>query len=157
MKILVLSDTHFRKGYSLNDKFIKELSDSEMIIHCGDFVSLEFYNFLSSGNKLVAVRGNNDYSLSDKLPMERKIEIEGFKIAITHGHLVSLNKIHYKFPDSDIILYGHEHHPAVERYKEQLILSPGSLTSNRYVNYNSFMTLELKNGSEPVIEIHQID
>ena len=157
MKILVLSDTHFRKGYSLNDKFIKELLNSEMIIHCGDFVSLEFYNFLNSSSKLIAVKGNNDYSLSNDLPWERKVEIEGFKIAITHGHLVSPNNIHYKFPDSDIILYGHEHHPAVERYKEQFILSPGSLTSNRYVNYNSFLTLELKNGSEPVIEIHQID
>ena len=157
MKILVLSDTHFRKGYSLNDKFIKELSDSDMVIHCGDFVNLEFYNFLNSSGKLIAVKGNNDYSLSNDLPNERNIDIEGFKVAITHGHLVRLSDIHYKYPDSDIILYGHEHHPAIERFEKQLILSPGSLTSNRYVNYNSFMTLELVKSSDPVIKIHKID
>ena len=156
MKILVLSDTHFRNSYSLDSKFLKELSNSEMIIHCGDFVSLEFYKFLKSSKRLVAVKGNNDYSLSGKLSLEEEIEIEGFKIAITHGHLISINNLHYKYPDSDIIIYGHEHHPSIEKYGKKLILSPGSLTSNRYVDYNSFMTLELNRDSEPIIKLHQL-
>ena len=157
MKILVLSDTHFRKGYSLDSKFIEELSNSEMVIHCGDFVNLEFYNFLNSSGKLVAVRGNNDYSLPSNLPLERNIEVEGFKIAITHGHLVRINNIHYKYPDSDIILYGHEHHPSIEKYKDKLILSPGSLTSNRYVDHNTFMTLNLDRDSEPIVKLHKLN
>ena len=156
MKIIILSDTHFRKGYSLDSKFIEELSNSEMIIHCGDFVNLEFYNFLSSSKRLVAVRGNNDYSLSSVLSYDRHIEIEGFKIAVTHGHRVKIENIHYAYPDSDIIFYGHEHHPSIEKYDKKLILSPGSLTSNRYVDYNSFMTIELNKNTEPVIKIHQI-
>lgn len=155
MKIIVLSDSHFRKGYSLDSKFIEELSNSEMIIHCGDFVNIEFYKFLNSSKKLVAVKGNNDYLLTD-LPLERNIEIEGFKISITHGHLVPIGNIHYKYPDSDIILYGHEHHPSIEKFENKLILSPGSLTSNRYVNYNSFMTIELNRNTDPVIKLHQI-
>ena len=138
MKILVLSDTHFRKGYSLNDKFIEELSNSDMVIHCGDFVSSEFYNFLNSSGKLVAVKGNNDYSLSNDLPLERNVEIEGFKIAITHGHLVSLNNIHYKYPDSDIILYGHEHHPTIERFEKQLDSRCTYIFS--FISYSLFLT-----------------
>ena len=157
MKILVLSDTHFRKGYSLDSKFIEELSNSEMVIHCGDFINLEFYNFLNSSGKLVAVKGNNDYSLPSDLPFERNIEVEGFKIAITHGHLVRIGNIHYKYPNSDIILYGHEHHPSIEKYKDKLILSPGSLTSNRYVDYNSFLTLDLNRDSEPLVKFHKLN
>ncbi len=156
MKIIILSDTHFRKGYSLDSKFIEELSNSEMIIHCGDFVSPEFYDFLKSSKRLVAVRGNNDYSLSSVLSYDENFEIEGFKIAVTHGHRVRIDNIHYAYPDSDIIFYGHEHHPSIEKYENKLILSPGSLTSNRYVDYNSFMTMELNKNTEPVIKIHQI-
>lgn len=156
MKIIILSDSHFRKGYSLESKFIEELSDSDLIIHCGDFVNKEFYDFLNSSKKLVAVRGNNDYLLSSILSYDEHIEVEGFKIAITHGHRVSLENIHYAYPESDIILYGHEHHPSVEKFENKLILSPGSLTSNRYVNFNSFMTLVLNKNSEPIIKIHQI-
>lgn len=156
MKIIILSDTHFRKGYSLNNKFLEELSNSEMIIHCGDFVNMEFYEFLNSAKKLIAVRGNNDYYLSAVLEYEENIEVENFKISVTHGHRTNLANLHYAFPDSDIIIYGHEHHPAIEKYEKKLILSPGSLTSNRYVNYNSFMTMELNKNTEPVIKIHQI-
>ncbi|MBN2790578.1 MAG: metallophosphoesterase [Candidatus Delongbacteria bacterium] len=156
MKIIILSDTHFRKGYSLSNKFIEELSDSDTIIHCGDFVSLEFYNFLNSSKQLIAVRGNNDYSLSSILSYEETFDIEGYKISVTHGHRYRLENIHYAFPDSDIIFYGHEHHPSIEKYENKLILSPGSLTSNRYVGYNSFMTVELNKNTEPVVKLHQI-
>ena len=156
MKIIVLSDTHFRKGYSLNDKFIKELSDSDRIIHCGDFVNSEFYNFLNASSKLIAVRGNNDYSIANLLPTERNIYLEGFKITIIHGHLVNIENLHYKYPNSDIIIYGHLHHPSIEQYNGKLIISPGSLTSNRYVAYNSFMTMSLNRNQLPVIKIHKL-
>jgi uncharacterized protein len=144
-----MSDTHFRKGFSLESEVLEHLRDSDAVIHCGDFVSIEFYNFLISSGKLIGVRGNNDHLLRDLLPEEQRVNLEGYRIAVTHGHLVPEGSIHYRYPDADIIIYGHSHHPSIERFEGKLILSPGSLTANRYVDYNSFMTINLVRGTVP--------
>lgn len=153
MNIVIMSDTHFSRGFSLDNNVLKHISESEKIIHCGDFTSLEFYNFLNSSNKLVAVRGNNDHKLNELLGTEIKIELQGFKIAILHGHYVKLENLHHKYSDSDIIIFGHTHHPSIENVEDQLIINPGSLTSNRYVDYNSFMVMKLNEGQKPVVNI----
>lgn len=153
MNIVIMSDTHFSQGFSLDSAILKHISDAEMIIHCGDFTSPEFYNFLKTSKKLVAVRGNNDHKLADMLGTEEKIELEGFKIVIIHGHYVRLENLHRKYSDSDIIVFGHTHHPSIENIEEQLIINPGSLTSNRYIDYNTFMVLNLNAGQKPVVNI----
>ncbi len=64
----------------------------------------------------------------------------------------------------DIIIFGHLHDPFHEEInlnitktnKIQYILSPGSFTQNRYVNYNSYMTMELSEGNKPKIELKKI-
>jgi uncharacterized protein len=152
-----MSDTHFRKGFSLCGTVLEYLKISDAVIHCGDFVSREFYDFLNSSGKLIAVRGNNDSELKDILEAEKRTEIAGFKIAVTHGHLISGSNIHLRYPDSDIIIYGHEHHPSIEKYENKLILSPGSLTANRYVDYNSFMMISLEDGLVPSAEIIKLN
>ncbi|MBU4486131.1 MAG: YfcE family phosphodiesterase [Candidatus Delongbacteria bacterium] len=153
MKILIMSDTHFRHSYYFGKIVLEHLSNSDMIIHCGDFTSLEFYNFLNSSKKLVAVKGNNDRQLEEILSMEAKIELFGFKIAVTHGHLIQNSNLHLKYPDSDIIITGHEHYPSIENFNKKLIISPGSLTDNRRLEYNSFMVMNLFEGQKPVVNI----
>ncbi|MBN2856985.1 MAG: YfcE family phosphodiesterase [Candidatus Delongbacteria bacterium] len=156
MKIVVMSDTHFSRNFSLGAELLGELDDCSLIIHCGDFVSREFYDFLNSTGKLKAVRGNNDHSLSDILPSELKFSFSGHDFAVTHGHLISKSRLHLKYPDSDIIIFGHDHHPSIEYFEKMMILSPGSVTHNRYVDYNSFMTVSIENDQKPVVEIIKI-
>lgn len=157
MNILILSDTHFRKGFSLGSDFLEQIPLSDMIIHCGDFTGIEFYNFLNSSGKLTAVKGNNDHELRNILPAETHIELEGRKITILHGHLCSLSAVHLKYDSSDIIIHGHTHHPLIEDLNGKLILNPGSLTMNRYTERNSFMTLYLKKSEKPQAKIHYLN
>jgi len=156
MNVLILSDTHFRRDFSLTNDLVKKISEADRIVHCGDFTGLEFYNYLNSTGKLAAVRGNNDHELKSLLPAEVQIELEGKKITIVHGHLCSLSNIHLRYDRSDIIIHGHTHHPLIEDLNGKLILNPGSLTMNRYIENNSFMTLSITRSEKPQAKIHYL-
>ena len=164
-KIIVMSDTHFYgdefKSYDAFQSL--DFNSYDHIIHLGDFTSIEFYQYLKSTDKLLAVLGNNDFYLPSNLPLENSIVIEKHKIAFLHGHTINIQNISYFYPNDDIIIFGHLHDPFYkeiiideEKIKKQYVLSPGSFTHNRYVDYNSFMTIELEQGKEPKIELVKI-
>ena len=151
-----MSDTHYNRNFSLKAELLNELEDCSLIIHSGDFVSKEFYNFLNSSGKLKAVMGNNDFSLSDILPADIRFSFSGLNFAVTHGHLTPKSSLHYAYPDSDIIIFGHDHHPSIEYFGNKMILNPGSVTHNRYKDYNSFMTIDIDDYQKPVVKTIKI-
>lgn len=137
MKLIVLSDTHIKKGQSLLERLPKDLisiiKSSDIIIHAGDFESLECYDELQGLGKLVAVHGDTDcVELTRLLPERKVIAVEGVRIGIIHkGQLVteSTDGLRYlaKEMDVDVLIFGHFHHTIVEK-TEVLLLSPGSAT-----------------------------
>ncbi len=137
MKLIILSDTHIKSGQSLLESLPEDLisiiKSSDIIIHAGDFESLECYNELRDLGKLVAVRGDTDRPELIKLLPERKvIVVEGVKIGIIHkGQLTSehTDGLRYlaKEMGVDVLVFGHFHHPIVQK-TDVLLLSPGSIT-----------------------------
>ena len=137
MKLIVLSDTHIKKGQSLLERLPKDLisiiKSSDIIIHAGDFESLECYNELRGLGNLVAVHGDTDApELTNLLPEREIIEVEGMRIGIIHkGQLASehMDGLRYlaKEMGADVLIFGHFHHTIVEK-TEALLLSPGSAT-----------------------------
>ncbi len=137
MKLVVLSDTHIKKGQSLlthlPQDLISIIKSSDVIIHAGDFESLRCYNELRGLGKLVAVHGDTDVpELMRLLPERAVIEVEGVRIGIIHkGQLAteSTDGLRYlaKEMDVDVLVFGHFHHPIVEK-TDVLLLSPGSAT-----------------------------
>lgn len=137
MRLIVLSDTHIKPGYSLIERLPKNLiaiiKRSSIIIHAGDFESLDCYNELKSLGKLIAVHGDTDSpELMKLLPERTVVRVDGVKIGIIHkGQLTSENTdgLRYlaKEMDVDILVFGHFHHPIVHK-SEVLLLSPGSAT-----------------------------
>jgi putative phosphoesterase len=137
MKLIILSDTHLRKGQSLlaylPEDLISIIRSSGLIIHAGDFESLECYNELRGMGKLIAVRGDTDApELLRLLPERKVIKVEGVRVGIIHkGQLASesTDGLRYlaKEMDVDVLIFGHFHHTIVEK-TEVLLLSPGSAT-----------------------------
>lgn len=137
MKVIILSDTHIKKGQSLISRLPEELISiikrCDLIIHAGDFDTLECYNELLSLSKLEAVHGDTDCAeLMEILPERKVITIEGIKIGVIHkGQLTSENNdgLRYlaKEMEVDVLIFGHFHHPIANR-TEVLLLSPGSAT-----------------------------
>jgi len=137
MKLIVLSDSHIKPGKSLFSLLPKELisliKSSDLVIHAGDFETLECYNELQSLTKLIAVHGDTDCDeLMGLLPEYKVIEVEDVKIGIIHrGQLTSehTDGLRYlaKEMDVDVLIFGHFHHPIVEK-TDVLLISPGSAT-----------------------------
>lgn len=90
-KIVVLSDTHIPvRAASIPEKLIKEFKNADLIIHAGDFQTIEIFNDLEKYGNLIAVYGNMDSDdVAKKLPEKVIVNIENdhkeFKIGVTHG------------------------------------------------------------------------
>ena len=155
MKLIVLSDTHIKPGRSLLSLLPKELisliKSSDLVIHAGDFETEECYDELQSLTKLIAVHGDTDCEeLMYLLPERVVIEVEGVKIGIIHkGQLTSehTDGLRYlaKEMDVDILIFGHFHHPIVEK-TDVLLISPGSATVPGIAE-PSAIELEINNNS----------
>ncbi|MBR3684020.1 MAG: metallophosphoesterase [Lachnospiraceae bacterium] len=133
MRVLVVSDTHRR-----NDNYFKVLEKEknlDLIIHCGDSEGSEYALSESADCPVQLVTGNNDFFSS--LPRELEIEIEGYKVWVTHGHNYYVNmsdefiKEEARARGVDIVMYGHTHRPVINESKGVIAINPGSLTYPR--------------------------
>lgn len=137
MRIIILSDTHIKKGHTLLSRLPEELismmKSSDLIVHAGDFETIDCYKELEDLGRIAAVHGDTDSSeLKELLPERRLIRTEGLNTGVIHrGQLTSDNTdgLRYlaKEMGVDILIFGHFHHPVAHR-SDVLLLSPGSAT-----------------------------
>lgn len=112
-------------------------SSSDMIVHAGDFVSLQCYNELQDINNLVGVAGNTDSrEIRHLLPEHTIFEAEGIRIGVTHrGQLsvVDMTGLDYlaRELEVDLLIFGHIHRPRLHKSGDITLLCPGSPTSPR--------------------------
>src|SRR4051812_36175488 len=116
MKIIVLSDTHMpKRSKSLPARLMEELKDADLIIHAGDWQTIDVHNQLKTFAKVEGVFGNVDgEDIKEMFPEKRIVEASGYKIGITHGHSTGKTnekRAVQKFADEkvDCIIFGHSH------------------------------------------------
>ncbi len=148
MRIGVISDTHIPvAAKSMPKKVFSLLAGVELILHAGDILQLRVIEELSEVAEIKAVRGNMDYpEILKKLPAQRIIQVEKFRIALVHGWgppqgLIS--RLKQEFSDVDCIVYGHTHVAAINRDDNVLFFNPGSPTDKVFAPYNSIGFLEI--------------
>lgn len=148
MKVLVVSDTHKK-----NDNYFKlvERYKPDLVIHCGDAEGSEYALSEAVNCPVQIVLGNNDFF--SYLPREVELNLEGFKIWVTHGHnyYVSMGNEVLKREalarGADIVLYGHTHRPVVDKEGSVIAVNPGSLSYPRQEGHKpSYVIMELKEG-----------
>lgn len=145
-RILVISDSHGR-----NDDIegvLQQVGKIDYMIHCGDLERGDEYVRSLVDCPVTMVSGNNDYYLD--LPMEEVIEIEDYKILVTHGHYYYVNcgtdklKEHARELGVDIVMFGHTHVPYFEVDDDLTVLNPGSLTYPRQAGHKpTFLMMEI--------------
>src|SRR3954464_14646857 len=87
MVIAVIADTHLPKGgRSLPDACVEHIAGADLLLHAGDFSTLEVLRELEAiGPPVVGVHGNVDSAdLQLLLPPERVVEADGTRIAMLH-------------------------------------------------------------------------
>lgn len=154
MKIAIMSDTHISKNIDTFNGFLdRYIVNYDLVIHCGDFNSLETVKLLNSRYNFLGVWGNNDQkTVREVLQEELIIEIEGYRIGIFHGHgegRTTLERAYNKFSESevDIVVFGHSHQGLVKTHKNVLMINPGSPTNKRRDPYFSFVSLSISKDS----------
>ncbi len=149
MIIGVLSDTH---SLQLPAKMLQYFQSVDLIIHCGDICDQDVLKQLKAITKVVAVQGNmDDGALKKKLPLKEKIEIEGVKIGVYHGHGATRDALgnaaaQFAHDPVDIILFGHSHQPFLEKKGSVTYFNPGSPNDAVRAPYFSYGTIEIKQG-----------
>lgn len=135
-KIIVFSDTH--GTLDIARKALLAHQNADYIFHLGDGIGDMRRIKECSEEKLICVRGNNDV-LSDKsIPNELVLDIDGYRILLSHGHThrvkysLTMYEQHARELKCDIALFGHTHTQYCE-YKDGLYLfNPGSAS---YIAY----------------------
>jgi putative phosphoesterase len=119
-----------------------------MVFHAGDLTSgvvLDAFEEI----EVLAVCGNMcDASSRSRLPTVRQLEINGFKIVLTHGHSYGYQNIEDRlfteFAEADCIVYGHTHSPICHITGGILFINPGCFTmAGRFASPGTYAILEI--------------
>jgi hypothetical protein len=137
--VAVISDTHMpRGGRRLPDPFVERIEAADLLVHAGDFMTVEVLRELERiGPPLAGVHGNVDSAeLRRLLPTERVVAVERARIALIHDAGPSagrLERMRRRFGDgADAVVFGHSHLPLHERADDGFqIFNPGSPTERR--------------------------
>lgn len=145
MRIGILSDSHGKLIKA--EQALQEMGTIDLLLHAGDYGEDGLILGKAHGIKVKSVVGNCDRYAPG--PAEELMEINGYKIYLTHGHLFgvkySLEKLkkQAKRLGADIVIYGHTHVPHQEEIEEILFLNPGSITWPPVPGRHSYAVLEV--------------
>ncbi len=151
MRLGIISDTHGMLRPQVFDVF----SGVDHILHAGDIGSLDIITELEAIAPVTAVYGNTDGpEIRAKMPKVAEVEIDGFRIVVTHGdqfgHGVTPEKLNARFPDAEILIFGHTHIPLLELVDVVVTaMNPGSAGARRYDIPASVGIMELEAGIPP--------
>jgi hypothetical protein len=148
----VLSDTHL--GPSTVDHLPDEVwamaDGADAVLHAGDVTDEALLRALAERAPVHAVLGNNDHGLRGRLPEVLELELAGVAIGMIHDSGTSAGRgrrMARRFPDADVVVFGHSHDPLVERGEAgQLLVNPGSPTQRRRQPVHTVAWLEVHDG-----------
>jgi uncharacterized protein len=154
MVIAVLADTHLPRGARrLPDACVERIAGADLLLHAGDFSTLEVLRALEAiGPPVVGVHGNVDSAdLRRLLPAERVVEAEGARIAMVHDagpRRGRLERMRRRFGDrADVLVFGHSHLPLHEEAPDGFqILNPGSPTERRRAPAHTMGVITVREG-----------
>ncbi|HET8820905.1 MAG TPA: metallophosphoesterase family protein [Thermoleophilaceae bacterium] len=139
MLIAVISDTHMPRGARrLPDACIERIRGADLLLHAGDFSTIEVLRELEAiGPPVAGVHGDVDSAeLRRLLPEERTLEAGGARIGLLHDagpRKGRLERLRRRFGErADVVVFGHSHLPLHEQAEDGFqILNPGSPTERR--------------------------
>ncbi len=154
MKAVVISDTHIpSRARDIPGVIWEEIETADLIIHAGDFTTVDFYVQLKSVKPLKAVHGNMDEIELFHLLKEKEIfEMEGVRVGLTHGFGApyGIEKRVLKLFENDevdLIIFGHSHIPLYKKLEDKYLLNPGTPTDTIYARRQSYAILEIVDGN----------
>ncbi len=152
MKVVVLSDTHApRRWRGCPPAVAEHLSGADVILHAGDVCTAGVLDELSEYAPVRAVLGNNDGAdvAAWGAPEELRLELDGLPVAMIHDSGPAIGRaarMRRRFPDAQLVVFGHSHIPLDETGDGVRIFNPGSPTDRRRQPHGTLGILEIDRG-----------
>ncbi|TXS43135.1 metallophosphoesterase [Streptomyces sp. uw30] len=163
MRLLLMSDTHLpKRARALPEALLAELPRADVVFHAGDWVDTATLDLLESRSaRLVGVYGNNDGpDLRARLPEVAYAELGGLRFAVVHETGSAQGRearCAARFPDLDVLVFGHSHIPWDTTAPSGLrLLNPGSPTDRRRQPHCTYMTATVGEGSLGEVALHRL-
>ncbi|MEE1752916.1 metallophosphoesterase family protein [Streptomyces sp. SP18CS02] len=163
MRLLLTSDTHVpARAKSLPAALLAAIDEADTVIHAGDWIDEPTLDVLRSrSRRLIAVYGNNDGPpLRRRLPEVARAELAGLRFGVVHETGAATGRERRcaaRFPDLDVLVFGHSHIPWDSTAPDGLrLLNPGSPTDRRQQPFCTFMTLTVSDGALHDITLHRL-
>ncbi|MFI9354902.1 metallophosphoesterase family protein [Streptomyces lydicus] len=163
MRLLLLSDTHLpKRAKALPPQLLDELPRADVVVHAGDWVDTATLDLLEArARRLIGVYGNNDGpELRARLPEIAYAELDGVRLGVVHETGPAQGRERRcaeRFPDLDVLVFGHSHIPWDSLADDRLrLLNPGSPTDRRRQPYCTYMTAEVRGGRLTAVDLHRL-
>ena len=158
-----MSDTHVpKRARDLPALLWAAVETADVVIHAGDWVDVPLLDALTArSRRLIAVYGNNDGpSLRARLPEIARVTLDGVAFAVIHETGPSAGReirCASRFPDTDVLVFGHSHIPWDTIAPSGLrLLNPGSPTDRRRQPYATYMTAKINNATLTNVALHPL-
>ena len=149
-RIGVIADTHCPEFLDdLPERVFTALQGVDLILHAGDITATATLDALATIAPVQAVRGDHDREL-ESLPASRELTVAGKRIVLVHGDrsrwgeepstllwTLSLGywqphgglprSLRRRFPNADVIAYGHTHRGHMSKVAGALLFNPGGV------------------------------
>jgi uncharacterized protein len=163
VRLVITSDTHLpARARDLPAQLWAAVDAADVVVHAGDWVSVDALDALAArAARLVGVYGNNDGpALRARLPEVARAELDGLRVAVVHetGPAAGReSRCAARFPDVDVLVFGHSHIPWDTVAPSGLrLLNPGSPTDRRRQPYATFLTATVTSGALGDVRLHRI-
>ncbi len=163
VSLVVTADTHLpRRARDLPHGLWAAIDAADLVVHAGDWVDVALLDLLEArSRRLLAVHGNNDHgALRERLPEVARTEVEGLRIAVVHETGDARGRERRcaaRFPDTDVLFFGHSHVPWDTTTDTGLrLLNPGSPTDRRRQPYGTFLTAVADAGRLTGVTLHPV-
>jgi putative phosphoesterase len=158
-----MSDTHLpKRAKALPERLLAEITEADVVVHAGDWVDEDTLDLLETrSRRLIAVYGNNDGpALRSRLPEVARAELAGLRLAVVHETGTAQGReprCAARFPDTDVLVFGHSHIPWDTTTATGLrLLNPGSPTDRRRQPHCTYMTATAADGELTDVHLHRL-
>lgn len=137
LRVAVISDTHAPRFWkTMPPAVADQLTGADAILHAGDVCTPYVLDELATFAPVHVVLGNNDGPdvAAWGAPEALELDLGGIRVAMIHDSGPKERRafrMRERFPDADVVVFGHSHIPWDTEQGGQRLFNPGSPTDKR--------------------------
>jgi uncharacterized protein len=163
MRAVLVSDTHVpKRARDLPAELWAAIDAADVVLHAGDWVDVSLLDAVERrAARLIACYGNNDGpALRARLPEVARATLDGLRVAVVHETGPAdgrERRCAARFPDADLLVFGHSHIPWDTVAPSGLrLVNPGSPTDRRRQPHATYVTATIAAGRLADVRRHAV-